>query len=320
MNTRSRADSNGIGDELYRRDWESAVDTARTNRASFTYEECSMRKRALLIGINKYRIAGADLLGCVNDVQRLSAVLTELYEFDPDDIALLTDGAATKKAIMAGVKGIVRESKQGDVAVIHYSGHGSNIPDNNGDEADSRDEILCPTDLDWEDPLRDDWLRITLDGVRAGVSLTVLMDCCHSGTATRAILPPEAPKPRYLPSPWDLIATESGREVRGRIRSQLRRTGVSRARTRDVAVVETPEVLINACRNTQIATDALIGGEYHGAFTHALVEATKAAKGDLTYRQLSEHTTKLLRDRHVDQSPQLFGQRKRLDQRLFTAA
>ena len=109
----------------------------------------------------------------------------------------------------------MRDSKKGDVALLHYSGHGSNVPDDNHDEADSRDEILCPTNLDWDDPLRDDWLRTTFDGLRDGVSFTAIMDCCHSGTNTRAILPPDAPvKQRYLPSPWGLAVVESGRACR----------------------------------------------------------------------------------------------------------
>lgn len=35
-----------------------------------------MAKRAVLIGINKYRIPGADLRGCVNDVKSIESVLT----------------------------------------------------------------------------------------------------------------------------------------------------------------------------------------------------------------------------------------------------
>ena len=174
-----------------------------------------MAKRAFLIGINRYQIAGADLRGCVNDVKDLSAALDEFHGFKKSDITVLTDGAATKKAMQAGIKRLVRDSKKGRRRVLHYSGHGSNVPDDNGDEADGRDEILCPTDLDWDDPLRDDWLRTTFDGLRAGVNFTVIMDCCHSGTNTRAILPPDAPvKERYLPSPWGLKAVESGRSRR----------------------------------------------------------------------------------------------------------
>src|SRR5688572_5048466 len=106
-----------------------------------------MAKRALLIGINKYVIAGADLRGCVNDVTDLSAVLTEFGGFKKSDITVLTDKAATKKAMMAGIQKLMKASKKGDVALLHYSGHGSNVPDDKKrrDEADGRDEILCPT-------------------------------------------------------------------------------------------------------------------------------------------------------------------------------
>ena len=101
-----------------------------------------MAKRALLIGINRYQIAGADLRGCVNDVEDLSAALVEFHGFKKGDITVLTDGAATKKAMQAGIKSLVRGAKKGYVALFHYSGHGSNVPDDNGDEeTDGRDEI-----------------------------------------------------------------------------------------------------------------------------------------------------------------------------------
>ena len=41
----------------------------------------------------------------------------------------LVDTAATKKAMMAGIKALVKASKKGDVALLHYSGHGSHVPD-----------------------------------------------------------------------------------------------------------------------------------------------------------------------------------------------
>ena len=99
-----------------------------------------MAKRAFLVGINRYQIAGADLRGCVNDVKDLSAALVEFHGFRKADITVVTDLSATKKAMEAGIKAMIRDSKKGDVALIHYSGHGSHVPDDNKDEADGRIE------------------------------------------------------------------------------------------------------------------------------------------------------------------------------------
>jgi metacaspase-1 len=277
-----------------------------------------MAKRALLIGINHYLIPGADLRGCVNDVENMRAALIELYGFKKSDIAVLIDTEATKKAMQTGIKHLVTASKKGDVAMLHYSGHGSNVPDDNGDEADGRDEILCPANLDWQDPLRDDWLRTTLDGLKAGVSLTAVMDCCHSGTNTRAMLPPDAPViSRYLPSPRALEATESGRRSVGKVVSRLRRSAPKARRSQDIVGAELPEVLITGCRDTQTSADAFINGSYNGALSHALVEVLRAAKGRLTYRQLHGQATAVLAKRKFDQVPQLEGKTARFDHPVF---
>jgi hypothetical protein len=279
-----------------------------------------MAKRALLIGINRYRIDGADLRGCVNDVKDLSAALVEFYGFSKKDISVLTDGAATKKAMEAGIKALVRDSKEGDVAVLHYSGHGSNVPDDNDDEADGRDEILCPTDLDWKDPLRDDWLRSTLDGLRDGVSFTAIMDCCHSGTNTREFLPPDAPvKQRYLPSPWGLVAAESGRSLPRTVLSELRKSAPAARKARDIVNADLPELLITGCRDTQTSADAFINGRYNGALTYGLVNAIRTAKGKLTYQELHDRTMAALKQKKFDQVPQLEGRKARFGRPLFTA-
>ncbi|TKB89774.1 MAG: caspase family protein [Nitrospira sp.] len=211
-----------------------------------------MAKRAVLIGINKYQVPGSDLNGCVNDVKNLSGALKTYYGFQDKDITTLTDLKATKKAMQAAIQKLIKSGKKGDVLLLHYSGHGSNVPDDNGDEADHRDEILCPTDLDWKDTLRDDWLRKTFNKLRKGVSLTVIMDCCHSGSITRAITPPDAPiRERFLPCPLDLMATESGRKLRGTLRGQLGKASRGRKRKSDIVHADIQEMLITGCRDTQ---------------------------------------------------------------------
>jgi hypothetical protein len=272
-----------------------------------------MAKRALLVGINRYRIPGADLRGCVNDVKNLKSILTRYYGFAANSIRTLTDLQATKKAMQSEITKLIGKARAGDVLLFHYSGHGSNVPDRNGDEADARDEILCPTDLDWRDPLLDDWLRTSFDKLPAGVNFTVIMDCCHSGTNTRAIQPPDAKRiERYLPSPLDLMAAESGRRLHGTVRggrSELR--GASRRG--DIVNVNMPELLITGCRSTQTSADAYIGNTYNGALTYNLVAAINSRKGKLTYRELHALALRGLQKGKFDQVPQLEGRSSSFD-------
>lgn len=278
-----------------------------------------MTRKALLIGINRYRIPGSDLRGCVNDVKSMAGALQRWHGFAEADIATLLDDAATQKAIQAGIKALLKGAKAGDVRYLHYSGHGANTPDKNGDEADQRDEILCPHDLDWKKPLTDDWLRKQFDAVPAGVNLTVVMDCCHSGTNTRALLPPDAPVVnRFLPNPLDLYAVESGRKLKGKVQVGMRSATPAQRKKSDVVVVDIPEVLISGCRDNQTSADALIGKTYHGALTHQMVAALKAAKGQLSYRQLHADTLKGIQEIGLEQVPQLEGRDAHLD-RLFLA-
>ena len=163
-------------------------------------------------------------------------------------------------------------------------------------------------------------LRTTFDKLPAGVSFTTIMDCCHSGTNTRAILPPDAKvKQRYLPSPWGLAAAETGRSLPKKVTSELRRSSRSARKAKDIVNAELPELLITGCRDTQTSADAFINGRYNGALTFALVEAIRKTKGRLTYRQLHDRAAEVLKARKFEQVPQLEGRTSRFDAPLFSA-
>jgi hypothetical protein len=248
-------------------------------------------------------------------VRNVAKTLTSTFGFAASRIKTLTDFGATKKAMQTEVKKLVDGAKRGDVIVLHYSGHGSNCPDKNGDEADARDEILCPTDLDWYDPLTDDWLRRVFNGLAAGVNFTCLMDCCHSGSNTRAILPPDAKvKERFLPNPLDLIAAESGRRLRGNVRGGL--VAKPRKAKGDVVAVNIAETLITGCRDDQTSADAYIAGSFNGAMTYALCRAIARRNGKLTYRELHREMLAYLKGKY-SQVPQLEGRARNLDRRFL---
>jgi len=271
------------------------------------------KRRALLIGVNSYRIPGADLRGCVNDVENVRDMLLRWFDFPRSGIRTVTDGRATQDRIKESMAKIIGSARPGDVVLIHYSGHGSNIPDADGDEADERDEILCPHDLDWksDDQLSDDWLRTTLDQVPDGVNLTVTFDCCHSGTGTRPLPRPGEPMARFLPHPLDLLAGESGRALRGEVHS-VRRQRSRGTLAGDVHDVDIPEVLLTGSRDDQTSADAFIDGDYHGAMSYSMWTAVDKAKGRLTYRQLHERMLEYLEGSY-SQVPQLEGRAALLD-------
>lgn len=268
-----------------------------------------MAKRALLIGINRYAMSGSDLRGCVNDVHAVGQVLQDLYGFPLTGITTLVDEQATKTAMQEAIASLVASGKPGDVLYAHYSGHGSNVKDANGDEADGRDEILCPHDLDWNDPLTDDWLRATFDRLDPAASLTVVMDCCHSGTNTREPIAPDAPvRSRFLPNPDEAAAGDVGRELSRGTPSRSRR----RRPSADVHAVELTETLLTGCRDTQTSADADIEGTFNGALTYFFVKALRALGPDATYRQVHARTLAGLTGSY-DQVPQLEGRESRLD-------
>jgi hypothetical protein len=92
--------------------------------------------------------------------------------------------APTRKNIIDAFTRITQYSKPGDVVFVHYSGHGGRVKDTSGDEADGFDETLIPVDFKRTGQiLDDDVFKILVKPMPRDVNVTVLMDCCHSGTA-----------------------------------------------------------------------------------------------------------------------------------------
>ena len=88
---------------------------------------------------------------------------------------------------------------------LQYAGHGTTVPDLDGDEAveDSRtgslvDEAICPVDFAAGNLIVDDDLGEIWDLLPSGVSLTMFFDSCHSGGSQRELRPVPAPEPDAL--------------------------------------------------------------------------------------------------------------------------
>jgi hypothetical protein len=101
-------------------------------------------------------------------------------EVRPRDAASTAD--ATRKKVRAAIESAAKSAHEGDLVLLTYSGHGGQLPDQNGDEPDGRDETWCLYDGEHVD----DELYALFTSFRPKVRVVVLSDSCHSGSVTRA--------------------------------------------------------------------------------------------------------------------------------------
>uniref|UniRef100_A0A7S0YNU0 Peptidase C14 caspase domain-containing protein n=1 Tax=Hemiselmis tepida TaxID=464990 RepID=A0A7S0YNU0_9CRYP len=144
------------------------------------------RTKALYIGINYVGQQG-ELRGCHNDVEMMKTYIEGKQGFDPSNAKVLMDDGRHESPshlnILQGFQWLVNGAQSGDSLFMHYSGHGGSMPDDNGDESDGRDETMCPVDYASAGQIRDDVIYEQLVAMLPdGCQLTVVMDCCHSGS------------------------------------------------------------------------------------------------------------------------------------------
>jgi hypothetical protein len=219
--------------------------------------------KALSIGINKYNVA--PLRGCITDSNDLT---TELIERG-FDVSRLLDEQATKSNIIEKMHQLLSESKT--KFILHYSGHGSQIPCSNGSEEDGLTEILCPFDLinsdgSWtSNYITDDEIQ-QLFSEFPDIHIEVILDCCHSGTATRDIKPTSI-TPRFIQSPV-----------------------INSSKNIPFGVSNDNVICWSGCTDNQTAADSFIDGKYRGAFTTAFL--TASGNREIMFKNITDYMIK----------------------------
>ena len=155
----------------------------------------AQNKLALVIGIGDYpEESGWCQIHGDNDI----AIVTEMLEENGfEQVQILSNKAATKQGIMDALDDLAKKATRGDVVYIHFSGHGQQITDLDGDEPDGYDEAWIPYDAckDYsvkykgQNHILDDELFDFLNQLRAKVGdkgkIIVVSDACHSGSGSR---------------------------------------------------------------------------------------------------------------------------------------
>jgi hypothetical protein len=79
---------------------------------------------------------------------------------------------------------LVSGAHPNDSLFFHYSGHGGQTKDTDGDEGDGFDEVIYPVDYESAGHIVDDNMHdIMVKPLPAGCRLTAIFDSCHSGSA-----------------------------------------------------------------------------------------------------------------------------------------
>jgi hypothetical protein len=248
-------------------------------------------------------------------------------EFDANDMAaiakargiasrkLLLTKAATRKAVLAGIRAAAKALKKGDLFFLSYSGHGGQVDDVSGDEADDKqDETWCL----YDGQLIDDELYFELSKFAAGVRILVLSDSCHSGTVTRARPEPPPPGLRAKLMPRDIasrvygehkafydqlqrdVAKAAGRASLEDPDAVLATLSVQGGRVQSIAKkTKAAVILISGCQDNQVSLD----GDHNGAFTGTLRGVWNHGKFKGTHAQFH---ARIVAAMPASQTPNLF--------------
>ena len=219
-------------------------------------------KKALLVGIN-YVGTDNELNGCIQDAENIASRLVGFKT-----ISRLTDYTAikpTKANIVREFTQLLSGAISGDCLLFAFSGHGSQVKDKNGDEADGKDEGIFTLD---EKLIVDDELNLIIkQRLKSGVTLFVLTDCCHSGTILDL-------KYNYI----DYLENPKNAETSGNV------------------------IMVSGCRDEQTSADAYINGKSQGAMTWAFLANLQP---EVTWRKLVENMCFSLSESGYTQVPKI---------------
>ncbi len=125
--------------------------------------------------------------GCDRDAARFA---TACHDAGFDGVQVFINEAVSIPFIKPAFNAAANVLKAGDLLVLFNSGHGGQMPDDNGDELDGKDETLCW----WDGEVVDDKIGTYLAKLNRGVRVLFVTDTCNSGTNFRGMTRRSAPK------------------------------------------------------------------------------------------------------------------------------
>ncbi|NEO55456.1 MAG: caspase family protein [Okeania sp. SIO3B5] len=293
---------------------------------------------ALLIGIDFYfphKLPDGNyrnLRGCVRDINHVETYLKNTFNLTPDQIIKLTATASdnpkqpketpeflpTYENIVAKFKEVTAKAKPQDQIYIHYSGHGGQaktvFTDIKG--ISGIDQGLVPTDIGQPNSnyLRDlEFAKLLQEMVEKELVVTLVLDSCHSGGATREIEDDRVRAGGFI----DMTPRQTDSLVAS-LQQLEENWNNSTANSQTITVANglLPEpkgyTLIAACRDNESAyEDVFEGTERNGALTYFLLKSLQEFGKELSTEELFNRISNLIHNWQEKQTPMLIGETKR---------
>ena len=257
-------------------------------------------KKAFCFSINDYPGIQNDLKGCNNDSKNWADLLKNSYGFSVNRII---DSAVTRSTVINTMTDLIVNSKEGDILVFTYSGHGTSIIDNSYDEINGKDEAICL----YDDLLIDDDIRDIFNKLPKGVRLTFISDSCFSGTVSRSFLNVMndftfISIPKYLPPKDDMEA--------------IRTNSLPSLKAFAYPEEGMNHILISGTDDKSYSYDAEIDGEPAGAFSYYAIQVLKN-NPHITYKDFYNKIREILPSDRYLQSPQVEGSEANKNSLMF---
>lgn len=267
---------------------------------------------ALLVGIDEYPNPNYRLEGCVNDITAIAEYLKERYDkqgYKPHLVHELKNQQATRKAIIDEFRQHLCRAESNDVVLFYFSGHGFQ------EQAPKEFWYLEPDKLIetlvcYDSHSQGGWgladkelAKLIAEVSNKNPHICIILDCCHSGSATRDTLqntgvrvaPSDEPKgPRPLNE--FIFSLQELEQLSDSSSYEDHPTGWKIPKGR--------HVLLAACQDNEKAREISEIGQRRGAFSYYLLDTLQQTNGKLTYRDLLKRANVLVRNR-VDHSPQI---------------
>jgi Caspase domain len=256
-------------------------------------------KRALVLASQTQGLRGADADA------RLVAEMLRRRKFDAVDVR--TGNDATRAGILAGYDKLIADSKDSDVAVVYYSGHGAYALATNGPVQSW--QCIVPTDH--SDSTENDWRGITnwelsikqAQLTKKTKNVTVILDCCHSSQMSRDAAVREA-VPRSLPHPLKVSVAAHLEHLRSRY---------PQASAEVDPIGNQDAVRLVACGQTESAYEYPDDrGDFRGAFTETLLAVLdEAGDAELSWRSIADAVRARVLAKFAMQRPDVEGPARR---------